>query len=427
MIKRVELFQTKKDLLPLLALFATLLFFSLAFEYYNYKQLVKFDSALVKANVLKQYTKTKITKNGKTKTYQVLQLRSDEGYSFYTIAKKNFEEVKDKTLDLEIFPKNLTFYEYMSSFFALSKVTHISDPPTLKKELEGSIEEQHKEQNVADIYKALYLAKELPRELQQNFSNLGLSHLIAISGFHLGIISTVLFFLLKYPYRFFQNRYFPYRNGSVDTFMLIAISLLGYTIFLDSPPSLLRAFVMLIVGFFLYDRGLKILSMQTLLLAVLLIVALFPRLFFSIGLWLSVAGVFYIFLFLIYFQDRKKIWQFFVLPVFVYGMMLPYSLAIFGNFSLLHPLSIIHTTLFTIFYPLSLLLHFIGFGDIFDPVLRVLVEGGTQGVELFIDKTVLAVFIALSLVSIKNKKAFLLLNLLALFIFIYAIYNAAKF
>lgn len=421
MIERVELFQTKKDLLLLFILFITLLSFSLLYEYYNYRQLTKFDSALVKAEVRKQYLKTKTTKHGKEKAYQVLQLKAVDGFTFYTTAKKEFQDVTGKEIELEIFIDKLSFYEYMKQFFAYSKIIQVHPTSTAKNNLGTLIEEQHQEKKFAQVYEALYLAKPLPKELQTTFANLGLSHLIAISGFHLGIITAFLFFLIKYPYKFFQNRYFPYRNYKRDNFIAIIFILLFYTLFLDAPPSLLRAFVMLVIGFTLYDRGIKIISMQTLLLTVLFILALFPRLFFSIGFWLSVAGVGYIFLFIIYFKESKKLWQFLLLPIFVYMMMLPYSLSIFGNFSIIHPLSIIYTTLFTLFYPLTVLLHVFRFGGILDPLLEFLITTDTEAVKILLDLKILGVFVVLSLGSIFNKYLFYILNLFAFSIFVYAV------
>ncbi|WP_428738325.1 ComEC/Rec2 family competence protein [Sulfurimonas sp.] len=428
MIERVELFQRKKDLLFLAIIFTTLLTFSLLYEYSNYKQVIKFDSAIVDAQVLRQYNKTKITKTGKTKSYQVLKLKSSDGFIFYTTVKKDLPKVH--SLELEIFTGklgNVSFYDYLKGFYAYSKILQIYNTPTLKEKLSQLIQKQHTTKKIAAIYEALYLAKPLPLELQKNFSNLGIMHLIAISGFHLGILSAVLFFLLKYPYRYFHNNFFPYRSYKVDSFIIISLALLLYTIFLDAPPSLLRAFVMLVIGFFLYDRGIKIISMQTLLLTVLLILALFPRLFFAIGFWLSVSGVGYIFLFFIYAQNMRKLWQFLLLPIFVYLMMLPYSLALFGNFSSLHPASIIFTTLFTLFYPLSIILHILGVGGVLDGVLLSLVSSGENGVMIYLNMWILYLFIAFSFASIFNRFLFYSLNLFAFFVFIYGIYNLAQF
>ncbi len=428
MIERVELFQTKKDLLFLFFFFLLLLSFSLLFEYYKYKQLVRFDSALVDAKVLRQYNKTKISKSGKVKTYQVLKLKSSNGYTFYTVAKKELPNLTSKNLHLEIYTgeiDNITFYDYLKGFFAFSKILQIDTSSSFIDKLTSFIEKQHTQNNSSTIYEALYLAKPLPIELQSSFSNLGIMHLIAISGFHLGVISAILFFLLKYPYRYFHNNFFPYRSYKIDSFIIIATVLLLYTVFLDSPPSLLRALVMLFIGFFLYDRGVKVISMQTLLLTVLFILALFPRLFFALGFWLSVAGVGYIFLFLIYAKNIKTIWQFFLLPLFVYFMMLPYSLSIFGNFSLYHPLSIVYTTLFTLFYPLSIFLHIIGVGGSLDFLLQKLVESGSQGVIIPFEIKFLYLFIAISFASIYYRFFFYLLNLFAFSLFIYVINYAA--
>jgi competence protein ComEC len=428
MIERVELFQTKKDLLFLSFFFLLLLSFSLLFEYYKYKQLVRFDSALVDAKVLRQYNKTKISKSGKVKTYQVLKLKSSDGYTFYTVAKKELPNLTSKNLHLEIYTgeiDNITFYDYLKGFFAFSKILQIDTSSSFIDKLTSFIEKQHTQNNSSTIYEALYLAKPLPIELQSSFSNLGIMHLIAISGFHLGVISAILFFLLKYPYRYFHNNFFPYRSYKIDSFIIIATVLLLYTVFLDSPPSLLRALVMLFIGFFLYDRGVKVISMQTLLLTVLFILALFPRLFFALGFWLSIAGVGYIFLFLIYAKNIKTIWQFFLLPLFVYFMMLPYSLSIFGNFSLYHPLSIVYTTLFTLFYPLSIFLHIIGVGGSLDFLLQKLVESGSQGVIIPFEIKFLYLFIAISFASIYYRFFFYLLNLFAFSLFIYVINYAA--
>jgi len=243
--------------------------------------------------------------------------------------------------------------------------------PHLKQKLSSFINRQHTNTNIAALYNALFLASPLPKAMQIQFSKLGISHLIAISGFHLGVLAAILFFLFKYPYKILQNRYFPYRSYKRDSFIFISLILLGYLLFLDSPPSLLRAFAMLIVGFVLYDRGIQVISMQTLLVTILLLLALFPKLIFSIGFWLSISGVFYIFLFLIHFKEISKIKQFVLLPFWVYLMMLPYSLAIFGNFSLYHPLSILWTSLFTLFYPLSIALHVMGFRRSFRHPTRV--------------------------------------------------------
>lgn len=248
---------------------------------------------------------------------------------------------------------------------------------------------------------------------------------MAISGFHLGVLSAVLFFFFGLFYKPLQQRYFPYRSGSRDLFIIVALFLFLYVWFLDFTPSLLRSFAMLIVGYFLYDRGLKVVSMQTLFLTVLLLIAFMPKLLFSIGFWLSVSGVFYIFLFLIHLGEMKKLSIFLLLPIFVYLSMLPFSLYIFGTFSLWHPLSILWTTLFTLFYPLSIVMHFVGFGEIFDGWLLKLLSLGENPQTLHVRALVFYLHGGLSFLAVRYRFVFYALALYSFFILIYAMQNVA--
>jgi len=410
MLEKVSLFRNGRDFFHFLLLAFTFLSLSISLEFYNYKELTKFDSQLVNAIVLKQYTKIKPTKTGKTKSYQVLKLKSDEGFTFYSTASKNLKDIKFHRVKMEVWAGEISFYEYMHSFYCFSKIVKIYDDESYKTELNSFIASQHRDKDIALIYQALFTAKQLPYELQKIFSNLGVSHLIAISGFHLGILTALLFFLIKYPYKFLQNRYFPYRSYKIDSFIIISLFLLNYLLFLDSPPSLLRAFVMLLIGFVLYDRGIKVVSMQTLLLSLIIILALFPRLFFSIGFWLSVSGVFYIFLFLIHFQYLSKLKQFLLLPLWIYFCMLPYSLIIFGAFSIYHPLSILWTSLFTLFYPISILLHIFELGNLLDNILIFLMQLQIESVTIVLSKFYLLPILLFSLWSIFKKWALLPLS-----------------
>ena len=382
MLEKVSLFKTKRDFFHFLLLAFTLFSLSISLEFYNYKELTKFDSQLVNATVLKQYTKTKLTKTGKIKSYQVLKLKSNEGFTFYSTASKNLKDIKFHRVKMEVWAGEISFYEYMHGFYCFSKILKIYDDKNYKTELNSFIDSQHKDKDISLIYQALFTAKQLPYELQNIFSNLGISHLIAISGFHLGILATLLFFLI------------------ISSFLLL------YLLFLDSPPSLLRAYSMFIIAFILYDREIKVVSMQTLLLCVIILLSLFPRLFFNIGFWLSIAGVFYIFLFLIYFKGVTKRWQFFLMPIWIYIFMLPYSLFIFGNFTLYHPLSILWTSLFTLFYPLSILLHLIGFGGAMDTLLSKAIEIPLQSITFNSEISLLYLYILISLLA-SFKKIFL--------------------
>ena len=397
-LERIPLFSIKKDFFYFLLGCFFILTYSLLIEYQNFKNLTQFDTAIVKAVVIKQYVKSK-----NTKTYQVLKLKSTNGFTFYTTAKISLKNVVGKEIILEIFTNKITFFKFFTYFYAYSYIKNIPQTTILKEKLNVKLDKIHHDNNISNIYKALYSASPLNKDLQTIFSSLGVSHLFAISGYHLGILSGLILFIFKYPYTFLQDRFFPYRNSKQDIFLLISVILLVYLLFLDSPPSLLRAYFMLIIGFVLYDRGVEIVSMQTLLISVLILLSFFPRLFFSLGFWLSVAGVFYIFLYLLEFKKFSKIWQFILMPIWVYLMMLPFSLSIFGNFSLYHPLSIVWTLLFSLFYPLSIFLHLIGFGDSLDGILNYFILLNNHNIVIHLKSVFLYVAIFLSFLALFKR------------------------
>ena len=416
MIEKVSLFNSKRDFFLFFILSSFILFYSLLIEYNEYKKFTRFDSQIINASVVKQYSKTK-----DSKTLQILKLKSESGLNFYTSSKKQLKNLLEKRVSIKIYGGKISFYQYLTYFYAYTKIKFIYEDKTLKERLNSYISSSHLNKDITNIYQALYTATPLSKELQTTFSTLGVSHLLAISGFHLGVLSALLFFFLKPIYSFFQNRYFPYRNSKFDLFGIVIIILLIYLMFLNSPPSLIRAFGMLLVGFVLYDRGIKIISMQTLFITVILLLCFFPKLFFALGFWLSVSGVFYIFLFLIHFKHLSKLWQFILIPFWVYLLMLPFSLVIFGNFSIYHPLSILWTSLFTLFYPTSILLHIIGFGDLFDGLLESLILLAREPKQININFIFLIIQIFISLFSIFYKRFIYILLIFSLGFFIYAI------
>ncbi len=418
MIQKVSLFNTHRDFLNFLAFVLLLLTHSLYLEYKIYKELSRFDSFITTATIQKQYLKTK-----NAKTYQVLKLKGENGLNFYTTANKNTKNLKNQLIILEAFPKDFTFFNYLNTFYASTKILKTKDITSLKTTLTTAVQNAHKNDQISSLYNALYFASDVDYELRVIFSNLGISHIVAISGFHLGIISSMLYFLIKPIYSFAQSRYFPYRNASSDIFLLTSSVLLAYLLFLEAPPSLVRSLGMFVIGYILFDRGIKVITLQTLLVAILLLLALFPRLFFAIGFWLSALGVFYIFLFIEHNKEHSWLYQLIGISVAVYLYMVPISLFIFENFSIYHPLSIVLSILFSIFYPLSMLLHLLGFGYAFDDFFQWLFRVGANGVKVGISKEVFASHMLLSFLALKSRIAFWTLNIFSFFIFIYAIYH----
>ena len=417
-LERPELFSGRERWWFLLA--CVLFFFlQIGFEYSHYRALTRFDDAIIDAKVRHQYLK-----HQENRRYHVLKLVSDNGETFYTTGPDSLRHLTGYRLQLRIRTKRLTFIEYLRGFFAYSDILKVYPRRSLRTGMAESIANRHPGTTEGQIYAALFTASPMERLLREKLAALGVSHLLAISGFHLGVLSFVLYMLLKPIALHLQSRCCPYWHRRRMLFVTVALMLFCYLAFLDYAPSLLRAFAMMVVGYGLYDRGLKVLSMQTLAVAVVLLLSLWPRLLFSLGLWLSVGGVYFILLFLHHFGHWHKGVQFVVLHLWVYVMMLPLSLWIFGIFSPLHPLSVLWSMLFILFYPLALLAHVIGVESLLQGILQELLRHAAV-MHVSIAGWVVALQLASALGALKSRRGLWLLLGVSMSVFVSAVYQVA--
>lgn len=415
MIERTTLFK-RREFFIFLAVLCAVFTISVSLYYYQYIQFLSKTPKILTCKVQNQYKKS-----SNAHQYYILKLKSKNGIVFYTSKGTYIGKILGDYVTVRVMPKHLTFMQYLGGFYARVKIIGIKADNSFKQKLNYAIAAQHTNPNIATIYEAMFTAHVQNRALRQKLSALGISHLLAISGFHLGVLSAVLFFLIGIVYKPLHNRFFPYRHANRDIFILVAFFLFLYVWFLGFTPSLIRSFFMLLIGYFLYDRGIEVVSMQTLFLTVVILIAFYPILLFSLGFWLSVAGVFYIFLFLRYFKSLKRWYIFFLLPPFVYLMMLPYSIYFFHIFSVYNPLSVVWTELFTIFYPISIIAHLLGFGAVFDNLLVKLLALGADYKTIFLSSYLFYLHVTLSLLAVRFKIFFYCLNLSALLFFVYCI------
>lgn len=397
-----------------------ILLFTLSVELYRYQSLIQFDDALREVEVLRQYEKERAGER-----YTVLKLRSDAGAVFYITTRAPLKVLVGYRTKIWLSTKDLSFLEYMSGFVTRGRVLSVERKQDDRYRLGRVLDTLHSERPIAEVYGALFLALPLGHRLQEQFSFLGVSHLLAISGFHLGVLSFILLLVLRYPYRLLQQHLFPYRHGDRDLFIIVAVILGLYLLFLGDVPSLIRAYMMLLIGYLLHDRGIKVLSMQTLWVTVVLLLVLMPRLLFSLGFWLSVSGVYFIFLYLHYYKASPSWLSMLLIPLWVYLLMTPVTLLLFGNYSLYHPLSVIWSLLFTLFYPLALLLHVAGYGDLLDGLLQMVLEIETEGVVFDLSAYWLIPYGILALTAQKYRMILYLLLLLALGVTIAAVDQVA--
>lgn len=417
-LERVELFDRKSGALFSL-FFLFVLSLSLSYEYYQFSRLKIFDDPLIRASVIDQEVRL-IGEQPRTS----IKLRLENGASVRCIMSPYLRDLRGREVLIELQVANVSFLEYLKGFRTRGLIVEVYPSLSLKERWYRTIASYHSDQWMKELYGALFVATPMSQELQTLVGGMGLSAALSISGYHFGILSLIAYFFLRKPYRWVQNRYFPYRHGNRDLFWMVAVLLFAYLAILEFNPAMLRSFGMIMVGYWLYDRGIKIISFQTLLIAVGLLLAFFPRLFFSLSFWFSSFGVLSIFVFIRYYEYWKP-WQIFLaLNVWCYLVLLPISLAIFQTFSWAHVGSIPINLLFNLYYPTVLVLHLTPWGDWFDPYLRYMFES-TELKSVLIPMWAGILSIVLALAAMWRKDAFWALGVLGFATLGSAIYQIA--
>ncbi len=127
-------------------------------------------------------------------------------------------------------------------------------------------------------------------ELRNSFNRVGAGHLLAISGLHIGIIATASFLFFKWilsHIRFFLLHAWT-KKGAV---VLSIVPVLVYGLLSGMSPSTQRAVIMVIIFLtaFLFEREHDLIN--TLAIAAMLILIVYPPSVFSISFQLSFAAV----------------------------------------------------------------------------------------------------------------------------------------
>lgn len=418
-MEKPKLFLESWHFLLAMVVLSSLISIRLYISYIHYSNFISQPFYYLDTSVLNSYTK-----QGPRNKYTVLKLRADNGMTFFTTTAK-LNDLSNKHLRVKIYPsKNISFKNYLGYFYAKSHINNISDiDKTLKSKLIESIASQHTNTQIKSFYNAIFLATPLQKRLRKSISALGVSHLVALSGFHLGILWGLIYGLMSYLYKPLQKRYFPYRYTLLDVGILTIFILGAFVWLVDFPPSLLRSYSMVVVGWIVVLLGIELVSFTFLTIVGLTLILLFPSLVASIGFELSIAGVFYIFLLLHYSTGINKwIVSLCVIPFGIFLLMLPIVHSIFGITTAYQLLSPLLSVAFILFYPLAILLHVFGIGYLLDPILTKLL--GLPSLDMDVQIYTLPIwmvigYIFLSIGAIWSRLIFALVSSLSI---AYALY-----
>ncbi len=407
MFPKVKLFESNKEFFLSALILILIILVRLSFDYANYKRFISKPFYYTNATVLNQYQKGN---NGRK--YTVLKLRSDDGFSFFTTDKVSRNGLVGSRVRVEIFPNDsIRYWDYLKYFYVKSHIKQVYlVRSSFKNKLFKYVSSQHNDNELKSFYKAIFFASPLQQTLRKKISELGVSHLVALSGFHLGILWALLYGALLLLHKPLQKYYFPYRYSLIDLGTIIIFILGIYIWFVGYPPSLLRSYAMLFIGWLIVIFGIELFSFTFLFIVILLLLVFLPSLIASLSFGLSVAGVFYIFLILHYFPNANKwIISLFLIPVGIFVLMQPIVHSIFGMTTPYQILSPLLSVLFIPFYPLVILLHLLGVGALLDSALLGLFRLPHGSSASLLPLWAAAGYLLLSLWAVWSRKIFYLL------------------
>lgn len=391
-----------KQIVTIFILFFALLI-NILLEYGKYLEFIDEEVFETKVEVLNIYEKD---------DKDILKLKSSN-FEFFTNMPKNEEIKRFDLLNILIVSRNIDFMDYLKGFYTKTiYFDELQKEQTFKDKIIKNIENNHQDEKIIELFNALFLAVPVSKELRDVITAYGIAHVVALSGFHLVVLSFVIYWILYFPYKFFQDRYFSYRNRKLDILLITIAILFYYLILTDIVPSLLRAFVMFCLGIYLLRSNIKILSYMTLFYTFLIVIAFYPKYIFSIGFWFSIFAVFYIYLFIQYFKNYNKWLLFIFFNIWMFLIFNPIVHYYFPQTSYEQFYSIPITIFFNFFYPAEIFAHIFGFSDYFDEYLKIFIEHKIYVYEVFTPLYFYILYLFVSFLSIWSKKAFTLLNIL---------------
>ncbi|RDU73829.1 ComEC/Rec2 family competence protein [Helicobacter aurati] len=397
-------------------------------KYQIYKQLQNGRS--FEARIVNHYPKPQTHIKNKSQS-EIFKFQDTFGNTYYGTYRGRFKNLQG--IQARIYGKiyHCSFWQ----FFKGCKIYHSSFDiiPThsVKARLTKFVESQHQNALIANLYNALFFAETLHKQLREIAIALGISHLIAISGLHLGVLLAAFFLCITPLYFLVHKHFFCYRNAMYDLSCLGLLFGFAYLILIDFHPSFLRAYIMACIGFFMLYHGITIFNMTNLFLCVLCAIALNPNLLCNIGFILSISGVFYIFLFIRYITESQKtpttdlckhhakkiskasqliklLSYSVLLTIIIFLQMMPIVHVFFPYFSLWQLISIPLSIIFPLVFPLLICIHIITFGSLFDSLIESIISNDFFLSQVTTPLWILIPYILLSLLAIRYKWAYVI-------------------
>ena len=169
------------------------------------------------------------------------------------------------------------------------------------------------------FYKALLLGDKssLDSDEKTSYQHTGIMHVLAVSGFHVGIIYKLIDFLLMFLVRSKPKNWLLIKN------VMIVLVIWSYAVLVGMTPSVVRASIMLSVFLMGYVVRKKVNNLNLLSFAALLILCFRPLSLFDVGFQLSflaVLSIFYVYPLLINQFEFKSKFSAFIIQVLILSL-----------------------------------------------------------------------------------------------------------
>ncbi|KEI35026.1 DNA internalization-related competence protein ComEC/Rec2 [Francisella sp. W12-1067] len=241
---------------------------------------------------------------------------------------------------------NYTQYLEHNNIVALGKLVPNSEikfqgtaisylPERLRYYLYNYLQTDLQNYKTRELILALLIGKKDFNQEQQNlFLESGTSHLMVISGLHIGLLSFIAFVIVRVFWSFSPTlcRKIPAQYVAVSFSLIIAFI---YSLLAGFSLPTQRAVVMLSVVAILWFFKKRVSITRSLSIALALILILDFNSIHSVSLWLSFSAVaFLIFLTIILQQYKSKVWISLLSQSYLAILLIPVSVYFFGSFSL---------------------------------------------------------------------------------------------
>lgn len=161
------------------------------------------------------------------------------------------------------------------------------------------------------------------KDIKESYSNIGISHLLAISGMHVGVFLMILNISLKK---------FKYKDIIIFMFLLLFLFITNFT------ESLMRCTLFILLNYLNKKLNLNISNIYIIILTACTLLIINPYLMYSIGFLFSVIITFFIILSSKFLENKKYFKKIFIMSVICFLASIPILASYFFKINLLTPI-----------------------------------------------------------------------------------------